>query len=702
MKKIFNGKLYVEGLKQLRLVGFLAMAVMELITVLVLVNMNSMAHAVVEPYILTFEDFNPSLFASFTALAPLLTLSAFSFLNKRSSSDFYHALPTTRASLFVSFFLAIVTWLIGIFAVTSITAGLLVIPMGAKVSVDVLNIVLSTANVFAASLFVSAAVAVAMTITGTTFTNIIVALMLIFVPRILMTVITMSVVEFVPIIPNSHILPPLDTLYNIPFGLMYSILNGNMQEALTFWQGGIYTAVVAVIYAIIACVLFVRRKSEAAGQAAPNRALQAIYRLALATVVCLPPCWFMISAWVTGDPWYGDDILLLIDFYAVAVLVYFAYELITTRKWKNLLKAIPSLGFLVLINVAIVASAIGICQYNLQISPTPEQITSVAIINDSSEYHTLKASEIEIKDKAVKQAVSSALADTIDLIQEGGVTKYYTSDLDRVHVQFRVGASRYERYVLMSVDQQASLLDALQQQEAFRDVYMKLPAPNNNALTPTTYELKLWDGSEAIVDERIYETLQAEINELGFEQWYTLCNEGEIYYDEIYQKENNQYMPFLNGVVRIKTYIGMEWCQWDIQLNGFLPKTAAMAIELANARTNIDKAVDLLCSGDKLESDISELWVDFHLYFTESDSHIYTYSNSFDGLSLTQDARQSLSEWLKQGLGKPIDMTKPFANIVLYYYDYENDKNSLSTSFYFPTDGTLPDFLKADAEDIYK
>ncbi len=704
MKRFFNGKLYLEGLKQLRLVGFLSLAVLELITVLLLINTNSMIEHLTDVFHMTFVTFNPSLLGTFTVVAPLMTLNLFSFLNKRNTSDFYHALPTTRASLFISFFLAIVTWLIGLFAVTTVTATILVVPMADHMSIDVLNIVLSTANLFAASLFITAAVAIAMTITGTIFTNVVVALMLIFVPRILMTVISMSVVEFVPIIPNNTVLPPLGTMYNIPFGVMFSLLDGALDETLAFWPGGLYTLGVALVYTVIACVLFIRRKSESAGQAAPNRVLQAVYRLTLATAVCLVPCWFIIAAWVCGDPWYTDNVLLLVDFYAIAVLVYFAYELITTRKWKNLLKAIPSLGFLVLINVGIIATAVGICRYNLQITPTADQITSVAILNTEDGYLSQKTTEVEIKDNAVKQTLSAALADTVDLIQNGGTTKYYQSDLNRVRVRFRTRTGTYDRYILISASQQAQLMDALQSQEAFRDMYMNLPKPSKNTLTPTTYRLSFWDGNEPIVSDKLHEVLQQEINEIGFEKWYAYCNSETIYYDdELYAKENGEYVPWFNVELLIDTYVGAQQCTWSIQLNGLLPQTSQIAIDMVNERADIDKAIDLMCSEEATQGDVNG-WFETYLYYVETDDAIHTYQNSFSTTELNEDARTALREWLQADADKPVDVTKPFASISLYYYDYDNEEETYIT-FCVPIaeSGELPAFFKIDqADSVYK
>lgn len=68
-------------------------------------------------------------------------------------------------------------------------------------------------------------------------------------------------------------------------------------------------------------------------------------------VICIFIVCVMFSEMTTGmmrDEWFAFLVL-----YLVAALVYFAYELITTKKWKNLLTALPGLGIVALLNVGI-------------------------------------------------------------------------------------------------------------------------------------------------------------------------------------------------------------------------------------------------------------------------------------------------------------------------------------------------------------
>lgn len=90
-----------------------------------------------------------------------------------------------------------------------------------------------------------------------------------------------------------------------------------------------------------------------------------------------------------------DDAFLYVIIYVPIVLLYFVYELITTRKWKNLLTAVPGLGIVVLLNVGILFGVN--LAYNQILSNRPDayEIESISIYQgndyDSDFYFTFSA-----------------------------------------------------------------------------------------------------------------------------------------------------------------------------------------------------------------------------------------------------------------------------------------------------------------------
>jgi len=222
--KIFSFRLYKDALKQLRLPGIIIFLILMLIAILIpvggAISYGQLPDYEVSQEIVSLLTVNPFLVLCFFILAPILVLSLFRFLNKRNGSDFYYSLPQTGICLFLSYFAAVMTWIIGIIVVVSGTTLMVlsffpsyfIINWGASFSFML--------NVFVAAFYVAAAVVLAMCVTGTGFTNIAVAGLLLFAPRLFMALLLSWVNLSLPIIDTSHWL--LNPSFNIVFGTMYS------------------------------------------------------------------------------------------------------------------------------------------------------------------------------------------------------------------------------------------------------------------------------------------------------------------------------------------------------------------------------------------------------------------------------------------------------------------------------------------------
>ena len=138
MIKRENGfiKLYRESLRQTRVIGIIFTGILTVSSLLLLIHgyINSISfiehmkfetpNYVHSPEIISFTEFNPLYITLPFVMAPLLALTAFSFLNKRNSSDFYHAITQKRSTLFLSCASASFTWLI-VAAVASTGIGII-------------------------------------------------------------------------------------------------------------------------------------------------------------------------------------------------------------------------------------------------------------------------------------------------------------------------------------------------------------------------------------------------------------------------------------------------------------------------------------------------------------------------------------------------------------------------------------------------
>ena len=90
MKKYFSKGLYIEGLKQLRMVGIIGLVIFVLEAVLGPVgNIIRLANVYEASLFVSAIDAHWILVLSFIVFAPVMVMILFGFLNKRNMSDFY-------------------------------------------------------------------------------------------------------------------------------------------------------------------------------------------------------------------------------------------------------------------------------------------------------------------------------------------------------------------------------------------------------------------------------------------------------------------------------------------------------------------------------------------------------------------------------------------------------------------------------------
>ena len=684
MKRLFDCKLFSVGFVQLKLIGFISLAVTAFINVVTILNTISFSRNMTGMQDIYFVQFDPTVMLLFTAVVPMMMLYLFSFLNKRSTSDYFHSLPHHRSALFVSFFAAVLVWAVLILAINEAISAVAYTTASAHFAVDWLNVLLGDLATLAGTLLVAASIGIAMTVTGTAFTNIVVSLLLIFVPRILMLVVSSAVSEQVPILLYHENMPPFGINFNTVLSILSLVFGGtSIRNIGTFWIGTVYTAAIGLLYAAAATVLFVKRKSEMAGSAAVSRRLQAVIRLSVALPFCLAPCWELIDAIMSKSM---PDPLVLFNWYATAVLAFFVYELITTRKVKNLLRIIPSLGILVLINVAIVAGTLGICQYNLHITPAAEQIKSISVISPNGGYLEAKTEQVALTDSKIKQSVAKALKDTVALIDKEGVRQYYMVDRRPVMVKIVTDNQTLYRSVLMNEAAVANLEQCLQNTEAYKAVYMDLPKPAGGGLKNTSYNLitdvSVLDGAA------LYDTLQQEVNELGFERW-----------SDYFNGSGEEITAMMEERLEIVTYVGSNRYTWEISLSNLLPKTIDAAMAIVNKGTTAEAFADEIQALKDHDGSLSIR------YLSEDRSYSDLYFDS--GLLYMLEAAEEKEQFealvsLCRSVGdqKPSFKTGAFRCHLYYYENTGTDFVTHEKLFYLPADEQTAETLFGSLSEV--
>lgn len=678
-KSCFSRRLYLEGLRQLRLPGIIGGLLLVLAALLVIIG-----RAVTHSYLSSIYLFNSiDLFSAFPLLpavplllAPLMILRLFRFLNKRSSSDFYHGLPENRLSLFLSFFAAAMTWLTGILLlVSTITlSGFSIVYHSYAIQwAESLSFLF---NMFAATVYVSAAFSLCMCITGTVLTNVTASLLLIFLPRLLLSILSWQVTELLPLLPEGLSFPLSGSEYQIVFGLFASL--GGMQDhsPLTYLPGGLYTLILGLLYGVGAAALFLRRKSEAAGLATPNRALQTTLRLLVAFLLCQYPCRVIIRVVLHRETVTSSAVFTCVVWYIVALVVYFLFELVTTRRVKNLLRSLPAVGLLALLNLLFIGGMA--CSYHTVISanPTPEEIETVVFDTDDSlgdrfGRHFIRSMQgLTFQGEEVRQQVSERLRDTASVFRgdwnnDHNVDKWMALRYDNsmsgsycsVKVDIRLEGRILRRKIALSPEDIAKMKTAISREEAFRAAYAALPSPENCTIIR----------GGRIIDTKarqVYETMRREIPTVDFETWYAFmdwCDRTEIQ-SALSGTPSDIDCPFpvLPDKLTIKQIT--EESNLSFPLPAFLTDTADVYMSYY--------ADDWILDALTASPEESRYTVQFTLYPSGETSDVMTriYQHAPHSLAIAVQRMDSLTNFLKENRLEQPDMKKPTLCIAVKSY----------------------------------
>lgn len=534
MKNVFSVKLYLEGLKKIKLLGVAASIVVivanALFPILTLLSLRSWNDRPSEIEVKSLLEHIPLGFFMM-GFAILFVHAMFSYLNDRCRSDFYHALPQKRVCVFVSFGAAILSWMFGILVVSSLLNFILwmVIP---DITVSFGVVIAAPLIYFAAAFLVAGFMAVAMTLTGTDMNNYLIFLLIFLIVRITGGTFLSCAEEMIPtFFVGASAFRFLKWEYFLPVTILFSMFENDI-SLLTSAGVIVYGVVLGVLLWIVAAWLYSIRRSEMAGKSAPNRFLQHVYRCA----VSLP--FFMWSLYWIED----ESVSTAIVFFVMALVVYFLYELLTTKKLKNLVGAIPVL-LVPLVCCGIFVGSIALMgkAYD-SVRPTPEEIESVAICSDYNAYtygSSTRAnfgSEIWVKNEELARMVSENLVKTID--RDFSENEYVS------HENFAIrktdGKVIYRR-IDFSYEDLTTMWDIYRHCDEYIEEMVKIPQENTvqGIFLPLPKDLTDAEAKE------LYHTFFKEYNSLPAATKADLLNNG--YYEPVWKM-------YVYGTVNLQEY----------------------------------------------------------------------------------------------------------------------------------------------------
>lgn len=558
-KKFFSGGLWAEGMRQNRVFGFIMLAVIMVLQLYApitdafaeTITEHSYANVASRSWVtlVNMNDILSSIWLVPYVLAPVSVLILFSVFNKRGSADFYHSLPYTRSCVFISYGAAVLTWTFGVMLITGGFGIAVRLAMPKVYAVSFANFGDIVFSMFSATILSAASVMLASSVTGTLLSNVTLSGLIIFLPRMLIYVVAQMMTNRIPFVLGAQGIPLLAPKYNVLVYSLIAILSGSPEDCtVNNLNCDLYTLVLALIYVVMAAVLFCMRKSEIATLSAPGKKTQALIRIALTLAISV------FGTWVLAEN-DSNSIGIAIIIYIIAVVVYFAYELLSTMKWKNLVRAIPCLGIVLLLNLAVYGMTVGYGKIAVQYTPAPSEISGVRISDpvkksytssgtmlQDDDYAELMTSDIEFDDPQLAEIVSNALRDNVETYENGYYDERYTglmyeakttksfepgllydestSTYKRLTVAIRKGCITTYRYIYFSEADMKEIAKILNKNEAYRNAFLNIP----EEVYGTVY------GTFNISDDGYTEVMSCfreEVRRIGFEKWYAALKAEE-------------------------------------------------------------------------------------------------------------------------------------------------------------------------------
>lgn len=544
----FSFGLYREGLKKVRLIGIVAAVLCIVITALIpivsIVNASKYperyhgetnwgAHTSYVHTVVT-DDFAPLLLI--LVFTPLIIFMMFSYLNKRSESDFFHSIPYHRETVYLSFTAAAMTWIWGIVIVSLTVSGILwgVHPYAVFAVTDLLQLGVAY---FLSTAFIAGIALVAMMLTGTVATNLFLFMLIAGFVRVFGWLTTSCLEKLAPVYDISFSAGRfLDPSFSLPYKLLKTSLNSyNSQPFFSNPSLLVYTGVCALLLFVVAGVLYRFRKSEMAGNSAPNRVLQHVYRCAFT----LPFVLMLFTQLLSGST---DATWLIVNTVGI-LLVYFLYELITTKKLKRLITAAPFLGVLAVAGGIFAGSLLlvtgGILKENIQAA----EIKTVSLFvqqNRRGEYFDAVSADIEIDDRDALTLVAEKLRETERAQLAGDIHPShgggdYDSDNRWVTCNIRIRLKSGKvigRKVWMRNAEKAQLEKCLTSSPDYLKARTTLPDDSKIFIITADIQGKDDDNTEKI--KELWKLFREEFDALDEEEKYELLNSSGTYIGENY------------------------------------------------------------------------------------------------------------------------------------------------------------------------
>lgn len=571
MKGIFSFQLYLAGLKKIKTAGIAAaitvIALNSLVPIVGIIDSTASWPGRVR----VVESVSASAFSPFHLLmmvfGVILVHSMFSFMNERNKSDFWHAIPQKRICVYLSFLSAVWSWILAVI-VTSSLVNLALWGLAKYYTVSASIFFSSIGVYFLSAVMVSMFVLVAMTITGTTLSNFLVAALLAFFFRIMSTIFVMGLENLAFMLDVSHSFWRILSIeFYLPFALLANLFSSKM---------GPFSDLPLILFTIFVILLLVAagafgycsRKSETATKSAPNKILQHAYRCA----VTLPLIFLLATLIAIGDAEVSTSIILSI----LALIVWVLFEVMTTKKIKNVLKSLPVLIVPIVVSALLCGGMFISRNIVWSQTPTPEEIEGISVENEmyhDNSYEMLISEKLVVRDDSIKTIVSETLKQNI---KDSKTVRTGFNDHFIIHLKSGISMGRY---LNMDDKDYYHVRNLLYASDEYRDTVLSLPSNSS---------LQIWFsgmGQQYAPRMDLWESVKAEYASLDDQEKREI---KEYYNANFAREEENGKRLYPVGSVEVTGYVGHKQYRSEYPIfYKYMPQTAQLYLEEKNEENGL-------------------------------------------------------------------------------------------------------------------
>lgn len=705
MNKYFNKKLYQSSLNDIRVYCYIFTVLCTLINGFILLDQYFTITTKISRNILS-PDYTISLqtnefyllivLLNLILFAPLVTIASFSFLTKRNQSDFYHSIPYKRICIFISKIAAIVT---GIFITTFLPfIVLLLINQFTKthVLVDFSSLFQFNINIFIGSLLIVAAISIASSLSGTTFNTVIFSGIILFVPRFLVMMFTSFIEASYCLIGTYSDSRLLSYDSNIILNLLAKALDDadGLSEVSSSTLGfpSLYSTILAIIYLVIGCVLFNKRKSEAAGNPTTSKTVQTISRFIVGFLCTLPSISIIFEMYYDkNNAFTSINIFSAFIWFLFAFAIMFLYELISFR---NLKKAVSTLKTSPIV-VAISAVFLGILvvSYNSVTSYEPDskdiEYIKFNYYNEAiwvntddenyqayTEYFSEYTKNIKITDEKIKEIVSSTLKDNNFKLKNNndGTSYNYFYNHNTVNITICSDGSEHSRIINMTSKDYETLEELFFKNIDFKEAVNNIPDSVEKVSFIDCSFSDYLDKLNTASLKKIYPILIKEIK--ANPQALADCiiqNDSPVFYRD--------------SMIAFSFYYDSKLVVATLPITESFKESLSLYISMMNSQTldKIDEFISLLTNsydtvynGTYLAIAIDDIHRDFNS--PDSNNKYYYFENTYGDFK-SQNLSEEELEKLMSDVSLPSKEEEEFLKTLASYIQNPIDENTPSTLY---------------------